>query len=131
MSDEPQSQGRRASLTEIAFTRWEWRFYRFLGRIRKNVFCRIGIHGPRFAPDNGGSANFCMYGCSKVFNPNAFQLWLIALRWGEVVQVDAVNEAHARKLVIFGGPFRYGAAVKVHPSHILGIRRANERTVGA
>lgn len=66
-----------------------------------------------------------MYGCGKVFNPNAFQPWLVALRWGEVVTVDAVNEAHARKLVIYSGPFRYGAAVKVHPSHIASIRCAN------
>lgn len=121
MSDEE----RHATLTRTAFSRWEWRLYGFIGRFRRHVFCRIGIHGPRFAPDDGEPANFCMYGCGRVFNPNAFQPWLVALRLGEVVEVNAVNEAHARKLVIYGGPYRYDAVVKVHPSHILGVRRAN------
>jgi hypothetical protein len=65
-----------------------------------------------------------MYGCGKIFNPNPFQPWIVTLRNDERIEVMAVNETHARNLVVFGGSFHVGAAIKVHPSNIKSAIRA-------
>lgn len=100
---------------------------RFGSLLRKCFLCPLGFHGSRLCPD-GAPANFCGH-CGHTFNPNAFQPWVITTRTGERYEVRAINEHHARSLVIYGtgGPLQMDAqgkplgAVKVHPENILTV----------
>lgn len=77
--------------------------YQYLySRFRRHVMCKFGLHG--VAKDRAGKhANFCGWGCGHTFNHNAYQTWIVTLRTGEVIEVQAVNEFHAGSQVVYGG----------------------------
>lgn len=93
----------------------------------KHVLCRLGFHYET------PGANFCWWGCGKVFNPDAFQTWIATLRDGESIEVSAVNEQHATTLVMYGGEpvidwrqaknGRIVSEPRIHSENIISIRR--------
>lgn len=99
--------------------------------LRKNVFCRLGYHGPETGPD-GRPANFCGWGCGKVFNPNAFQDYIVTLKDGTVYTVSAVNEFHAGSVVVYGPGGSIDPQgkslepVRVHRENIATVRLKNQ-----
>ena len=110
---------------------WELEALRALVWLRKNTICRLGFHGS----STGFYAepiNFCRYGCGHAFNPDAFKRWVVTLRDGHAVVVSAVNEVHARNLVVYEQPLRFMfsedgghtilSSVKVHPQNIASVR---------
>lgn len=81
-------------------------FSRFLkghyyGAFRREVCCRLGIHGPRTGPD-GKPANVCGWGCGLVYNPAMWQNYLVVLKDGQEYEVQATNEFHAGSMVVYG-----------------------------
>ncbi|KZN20466.1 MULTISPECIES: hypothetical protein [Pseudomonas] len=82
--------------------------------IRKNLFCRLGFHGHTVRPGEL-PPNVCGWNCGKVFNPNAFQDYVVTLKDGAVFNVRAVNEYHAGSVVVFG-PDAPSLVLKVGPS---------------
>lgn len=69
--------------------------------LRRNLTCRFGFHTPRLT-QSGQAANFCGWGCGKVFNPNAYQDYIVTLKDGSVFEVSAINEYHAGSVVVYG-----------------------------
>lgn len=98
---------------------------RYIG-LHRAVTCRFGFHTPRII--SGQSANFCGRGCGMVFNPNAYQDYIVTLKDGSVFEVSAVNEYHAGSVVVYGpdGTIdEHGRArepVRVHRENIETIR---------
>jgi hypothetical protein len=95
--------------------------------LHRALTCRFGFHTPRVTP-SGQSANFCGRGCGKVFNPNAYQDYIVTLKDGSVSHVSAVNEYHAGSVVVYG-PYgtidEHGQArepVRVHRENIATIK---------
>lgn len=74
--------------------------YRMKSILWKILLCPCGLHGSRFGPD-GTPANYCGH-CGHAFNPNALSQWAVTTREGECHEVKAVNEHHARNLVVYG-----------------------------
>jgi hypothetical protein len=68
-----------------------------------NAKCAAGEH--EVSHPNGEPANFCG-NCGFQVNPEAYKKYLVTLVDGDVVEVSAVNESHARSLVIYGGDMR-------------------------
>lgn len=103
------------------------------GALRRHIFCRLGFHGPKAAPD-GSPANVCGWGCGLVYNPNMWKDYVITLKDGEVHVVQATNDYHAGSIVVYGlqrsqktyldgltgRPLQ--AEVKVHRDNIASIR---------
>lgn len=100
-----------------------WYLY---SKFRRHLMCRLGLHDVATAR-SGQPANFCGWGCGHTFNHNAYQTWVVTLRTGEVVEVQAVNEFHAGSQVVYGrGPGRIDgktglaiAEVKCHRGNII------------
>lgn len=67
--------------------------YQFLMR---QLFCRWGVH-ERFV---GG--NYCKHGCGTLLVQSAWRAWSVVLVDGSSKVVRAINEHHARMLVIYG-----------------------------
>lgn len=103
------------------------------GALRRHIFCRLGFHGPKAAPD-GSPANVCGWGCGLVYNPNMWKDYVVTLKDGEVHVVQATNDYHAGSIVVYGlqrsqktyldgltgRPLQ--AEVKVHRDNIASIR---------
>lgn len=109
---------------------------RILGRdvyaiFRRGLWCRLGFHGPRVAPD-GTPANVCCW-CGLVYRPDAWQDYVVILKDGERYEVRAINEFHAGSLVVYGEQDGRNASidgrtgrplysVKVHRENIASIK---------
>lgn len=78
---------------------WYWLYRAY----RRNVTCRLGFHGSRYENCSGVTpANYCEWGCGHVFNPNAYQTWIVTLKSGETFEVQAINAYHAGSVVMYG-----------------------------
>ena len=80
----------------------------------RRLGCVAGFHGPRTF--DGEPAHFCVW-CSKAFGPTI--PWMVRLSDGAVIEVMAVSDLHARRLVTAGA---YGAPGSlVHPKNVLSV----------
>lgn len=99
--------------------------------LRKQIFCRLGFHGPTTGPD-GKSANFCVWDCGMAFNPHAFQDYIVTLKDGSVFEVSAVNEYHAGSEVVYGKGGKIDSRgtplseVRIHRENIDSIQLKNQ-----
>lgn len=71
------------------------------GSIRKDVFCKLGFHGPKTGLD-GKPANVCCWGCGLVYNKDMWKDYIVTLKNGDEFPVTAVNEFHAGSMVVYG-----------------------------
>lgn len=115
---------------------------RFLGvhwyaALRRKVMCRVGYHGDKVGID-GRPANVCCWGCGHVFNKAMWKKYVVTMKDGEELPVEAINEFHARSRVVYGNqrPIVNGVTGKVmnelvnHPDNIKSVRLVDEITEG-
>jgi len=96
--------------------------------IWRNILCRLGFHGPKVT-GTGEPANFCHYGCGRQFRSDEeiYSTYKATLVTGEIIEVDAISETHARSLVIKGGCkddlriVRNGGEILIHPRNIVTV----------
>ncbi|WP_445769015.1 hypothetical protein [Rheinheimera sp.] len=69
--------------------------------IRRCLFCKIGMHGSKIAPD-GKMSNVCCWGCGHIFNLAMYKTYLVTLNDGQEYKVRATNEYHACSVVVYG-----------------------------
>lgn len=98
--------------------------------LRASVLCRFGLHE---RTTGGIENNFCPC-CRQRIRPEAFAQYTVSLRDGTAITVNAISDRHAATLVVYGlsdsthakvSP-RTGRCldpVRIHPSHIVAIRR--------
>lgn len=105
--------------------------------LRGATLCRLGLH--EWASDSIQN-NVCPC-CLKRIRPEAFAQHTVSLRDGTEVTVNAISDRHAATLVVYGLSDSTHAKVsprtgqpmdpvRIHPSHIVGIRRAASRGGG-
>lgn len=105
--------------------------------LRAATLCRFGLHE---RTTDGIENNFCPC-CREIIRPGAFAQYTVTLRDGTEITVNAISERHAATLVVYGRSDSTQAkvsprtgqpmdSVRVHPSHIVGIRRAASRVDG-
>lgn len=99
--------------------------------LRAATLCRFGLHE---RTTDGIQNNFCPC-CRQRVRPEAFAPYTVSLRDGTEITVNAISDRHAATLVVYGLRDSTHAKVSprtgqpmdpvhVHPSHIVGIRRA-------
>lgn len=96
---------------------------RYFGRLHAVVFCSLGRHET--------AGNWCPW-CGTLVRPHAYAAWCVELADGTFHTVTAINEHHARSIVVHGGDARLldrqgvtdlAAHVMVHPDNIVSCRQ--------
>jgi len=87
--------------------------------IRRQVYCRLGLHGPRNGPD-GKPGNVCCWGCGLVYNQAMWKEYIVTLKDGQEYEVKATNEYHAGSVVVYGNFNGRTLAIDGHTGKPLG-----------
>lgn len=111
---------------------------RFIGvqlyaTLRREVMCRLGCHGDKVGLD-GVPANVCCWGCGHVFNKAMWKKYVVTMKDGREIPVEAINEFHARSAAVYHNQTAVinGLTGKVmnevvnHPDNIQNIRLVDE-----
>lgn len=86
--------------------------------------CPLGSHMTVDA--TGNPANFCCI-CGYQLNTTALKKYIVALRDGHQEEVSAINERHAKSLVMYGDNLQVDATgkpignIKVHEANIQSV----------
>lgn len=106
---------------------------RCIQTLMRYTLCRLGIHSPA----TGDGVDACTRGCGHLRNPEALRPYVVVLKDGSEVSVNAVNVHHAISLVMYGeAPLRIDARgnpigeVVVHRSNIVSVFTQERHSTG-
>lgn len=122
-------------MTVEAWVNWLQRFIgiQLYATLRREVVCRLGYHGDKSSLD-GAPANVCCWGCGHVYNKAMWKKYVVEMKDGRNIPVDAINEFHARTAAVYQNqrPVINGLTGKPmnkvvnHPDNIKSVRLIDE-----